>query len=344
MKKRLVLLAFVLCVPALWAADGVIEINQAAVEAGGGFPYVISEPGSYMLTGNLSVPGGDTTAIEVRADDVTLDLNGFAVGCGGLFDPDDPCDLGSGGEGVTAFFVRGENSDNASNTVVRNGTIRGMGFHGVNIDSGLVEGIQAQFNGGFGIRVGAGVVTDCLARNNGAKGIGIGKGVATTNIALSNGTDGIGVREGVRIVSGRVEGVRALENGETGISLGSGIVRGCLAESNGGFGINVTTSGTVEHSIALFNCTLFGIILVGGIVRGNASDSIFAQDSAILGNWIGTQLGLGVSSGYADNVVDGVVGFGFEDGFSEAQPIGCNLISGNLVCPEGSAAQGASGL
>ncbi len=34
------------------AADGVIEINRASVEAGGGFPYVISEPVSYNLTGN----------------------------------------------------------------------------------------------------------------------------------------------------------------------------------------------------------------------------------------------------------------------------------------------------
>ena len=258
----------------LQAADGVIEINQAAIDANGGFPYVISEPGSYILTGNLTVPDENTTAIEVRADDVTVDLNGFAIiGPVQCTAEDGSVSCAPEGTGVGVLA-----QDDSSPTVVRNGSVRGMGA------------------------------------------------------------------AGVRIVSGRVEGVRALENGETGISLGSGIVRGCLAESNGGFGINVTTSGTVEHSIALFNRTLFGIILVGGIVRGNASDSIFAQDSAILGNWIGTQLGLGVSSGYADNVVDGVVGFGFEDGFSEAQPIGCNLISGNLVCPEGSAAQGASGL
>ena len=258
----------------LQAADGVIEINQAAIDANGGFPYVISEPGSYILTGNLTVPDENTTAIEVRADDVTVDLNGFAIiGPVQCTAEDGSVSCAPEGTGVGVLA-----QDDSSPTVVRNGSVRGMGA------------------------------------------------------------------AGVRIVSGRVEGVRARENGETGISLGSGIVRGCLAESNGGFGINVTTSGTVEHSIALFNRTLFGIILVGGIVRGNASDSIFAQDSAILGNWIGTQLGLGVSSGYADNVVDGVVGFGFEDGFSEAQPIGCNLISGNLVCPEGSAAQGASGL
>ena len=45
------------------AADGVIEINQATVEANDGFPYVISEPGSYILTGHLSVLNANTTAI-----------------------------------------------------------------------------------------------------------------------------------------------------------------------------------------------------------------------------------------------------------------------------------------
>ena len=42
------------------AADGVIEINQASVKAAGGFPFVISQPGSYRLTGNLDVT--DATA------------------------------------------------------------------------------------------------------------------------------------------------------------------------------------------------------------------------------------------------------------------------------------------
>ena len=66
MKKKFVLVLFVLTLPALWAADGVIEINQAGIEADGGFPYVISEPGSYILTGNLMVPDENTTAIEIE--------------------------------------------------------------------------------------------------------------------------------------------------------------------------------------------------------------------------------------------------------------------------------------
>jgi hypothetical protein len=46
-------------------------------------PYTISEPGSYYLTGNLSV----STAIDgisVQADDVTIDLNGFELNGNGM--------------------------------------------------------------------------------------------------------------------------------------------------------------------------------------------------------------------------------------------------------------------
>ena len=201
---------------------------------------------------------------------MTLDLNGFAVGCGGP-DEDDICLLGSGGEGVTAFFVSGENSDNASNTVVRNGTILGMGFHGVNIESGLVEGIQALENGGFGILVGAGAVTDCLARSNSATGIQIGKGVATTNIAILNGSVGIWVREGV-----------AQDN----VSAGNG------------------ASGIKSDGSAL---------ILGNRVSGNSGDALNLDSDT------------GGVSGYADNVLEGVVTLG--------QAIGCNLIDGSQICP-----------
>jgi len=52
------------------AVDGVIPINQVRALAGNttpgdapGFPVTISQPGSYRLTGNLTVPDANTTAI-----------------------------------------------------------------------------------------------------------------------------------------------------------------------------------------------------------------------------------------------------------------------------------------
>jgi hypothetical protein len=84
--KSLWLLPLVLAATILssnaYAVDGVVLINQSTVMAAGGFPYLISQPGSYKLTGNLIVDAGKN-GIEISASNVFLDLNGFDIGCGG---------------------------------------------------------------------------------------------------------------------------------------------------------------------------------------------------------------------------------------------------------------------
>jgi hypothetical protein len=69
----------------LYAVDGVVLINQSQALAGNitpgdapGFPVTISQSGSYRLTGNLIIPDANTTAIQITAENVTLDLNGLA--------------------------------------------------------------------------------------------------------------------------------------------------------------------------------------------------------------------------------------------------------------------------
>ena len=95
------------------AVDGVIEINQSAAIEGGvtpgdapGFPVLLSESGSYRLTGNLVANASGQNAITVGADFVTIDLGGFAL-LGG----------GTGRDGV------GRSSSAIGRTVVRNGFI-----------------------------------------------------------------------------------------------------------------------------------------------------------------------------------------------------------------------------
>src|SRR5262249_30978241 len=45
----------------------------------GTFPIVITVPGSYRLKSNLTVPDANTSAIDVEANDVALDLNGYVI-------------------------------------------------------------------------------------------------------------------------------------------------------------------------------------------------------------------------------------------------------------------------
>ena len=97
-----------------WAVDGQVLINQSTVMSSGGFPYHITQTGSYKLSGNLVAPLNQQ-AIQIIASNVTLDLNGFNVTCN--FDANYPrvfqfsC-LGDGGYGV-----------GASDVSIRNGTV-----------------------------------------------------------------------------------------------------------------------------------------------------------------------------------------------------------------------------
>jgi len=118
--------------PAL-AVDGVIDINSAVV--GSNFPFSITQSGSYRLTGNLTVPSAKD-GIDVTADDVTIDLNGFAI-------------IGSAG-GVG----NGSSSSN-SEVTVRNGSITGMGGNGIVLgNNATVADVHAIGNGGNGIEIG----------------------------------------------------------------------------------------------------------------------------------------------------------------------------------------------
>ena len=87
MKQLLTIVTLLIAIPAcVFAIDGQVLINQAAVNAAGGFPYKITQPGSYKLSGNLvmntsaqpNFPGMDV-AILIGANNVNLDLNGFSI-------------------------------------------------------------------------------------------------------------------------------------------------------------------------------------------------------------------------------------------------------------------------
>src|SRR5262245_43423647 len=85
--QRLVWFCILVAIPiGSHAANGVVLIDQDRALAGNvtlgdapGFPVTISQSGSYRLSGNLTVTNVDTTVIQVTADAVTLDLNGFSI-------------------------------------------------------------------------------------------------------------------------------------------------------------------------------------------------------------------------------------------------------------------------
>jgi len=109
--------ALALAAAPAFASDGAIELNQARIEAAGGFPYSLSQPGSYRLTSDLVVSAANTTALRITADRVHLDLGGHSIdgpfSCG-----IENCAAGPSG-GIEAV-------GGADETTMVNGTISGF--------------------------------------------------------------------------------------------------------------------------------------------------------------------------------------------------------------------------
>jgi hypothetical protein len=174
--------------------DGVILIHHETAFAGAlpgdapGFPITIGQPGSYRLISNIVVPDANTTAIEIAASHVTLDLNGFAI-LGPTVCVGAPtvtgCDPTGAGVGVRS-------SPPATNITVRNGTVSGMGATGVAIETGRVERIHASGNGGNGIVIGQGAALYNTATRNRFFGLSTTTATVLGNVASGNSAGGLG--------------------------------------------------------------------------------------------------------------------------------------------------------
>ncbi len=149
------------------ASNGIIPINPNRLsDTSTGFLLVINEPGSYQLTGNLNVSNANTTAIEINADNVTIDLSGFSIQ-GPTHRSSHPviCTPTGNGNGVHAVLRQ--------HIVIRNGNIQGMGNFGVYLEtnSSHVDKVNLVDNGGGAIVMFGGLISNSVMKSNGGTGI-----------------------------------------------------------------------------------------------------------------------------------------------------------------------------
>jgi hypothetical protein len=226
-------LASTLASPA-FAADGRVEINQAAVTAGSGFPYQITQPGSYMLTSDLVVPDANTSAIQISASTgVTLDLNGFTVR--------GPVTCShSGDEFYDASLLTCSASGNGtgisggSGAWIRNGHVRGFGRYGIQASGSLSS---------------HSVVEDVRVEQNAQGGIYLNNGTVRRVNVARNGADGI-----FNIAAGDASSATVIEDSNIAFNKGDGIglaskVRNCRISYNGGAGLIHTNAGGQNSSV-----------------------------------------------------------------------------------------------
>jgi hypothetical protein len=209
-KTIFVVLVMTLAPFCAFGVDGTVLINQSTVMATGGFPYKITQPGSYRLSGNLTVPDANTTAIQVLTDNVTIDLNGFSivgpVVCSG-FPSVTSCSPVSTNAGFNPNA--GVAAGSFDNIAVVNGVVRGMGQFGIILNGrgSIVRNMRAMSNGFIGIAVNAGsTVSGNTATANLSDGIFAPQSTVSGNAATQNGGRGLDVQCPSSVVSNTASG------------------------------------------------------------------------------------------------------------------------------------------
>jgi len=206
----------------------------------GALPFTISQSGSYYLTGNLQGVSGQD-GITVKADNVTIDLNGFAL-------------IGVAGSGAGISL----GVPSSRNLTIRNGTIRDWSSQGINAGFSLnvlFEDLLVSGNGNDGIVAGAGLIRHVLARANAARGIAIQD-----------------------ITGGTIEDCQVIENLATGIVIYyNGIVTNNNVYHNSAWGILAVNTGNRidgNHVVANGSYGLISVVTGNIFVRNTAIGNV----------------------------------------------------------------------
>ena len=215
-------------------------------------PITLNNSGSYYLTTNLTQTSS-SSGITILANDVTIDLNGFAL---------------IGTNGITAGITRGGLF--RTNIRIRNGTVRNWA-DGVNMAGGglvRLEQLTVSSNSSDGVTAtGPAVIADCSFTENGGHGINVfgGKAIVRDCLVVDNGMDGIRVGGGTLVVGNLCNG--SFMSGSTNAAIrvtGSGnriennhiyfYESGVVVSGDQNFVFRNTTSGVgTNYSIAAGN-------------------------------------------------------------------------------------------
>jgi hypothetical protein len=236
--------------------------------------FIITQSGSYYLTGNLTGASG-LTGISITADNVTVDLNGFSL-------------VGAGNNNT------GIDSGNRTNVTLTNGTIRswqtGISSTGSKV---RVEKIRAVANSskGFALALDS-QVSDCVVEGS-TTGITTGMSCTIDNCSIAFG--GTGINAGTL---NTISNCRVRNGSATGIVTNTQcVIQKTLVVNNGGKGIDTATVAGSYHGTTIEHCQVLGnagiSVELGGscilhdsvIEPASTADGVF-MGSTLSGAWI----------------------------------------------------------
>ncbi len=252
-----------------------------SLSGSGSAVYAIFSPGSYYLTGNIVVPSNGV-GIQVSADNVTIDLNGFTISgttvgnnaANGINVPSTRRYLTVKNGIVSNFGGVCLDASNVVGGVFTDLAIRdSSGNNGIEVgNNAVVRGVRAESNNVAGILGGFGCTfTECSAIDNGGDGLAAGSYATVSNCtATDNGQDGIST-----VQRSTVSNSAASNNFSDGFEMSfGGVIKNCSASFNGA-GIRVDAGGAVlilENECS--NNTNAGILVAAGVANRVESNHI----------------------------------------------------------------------
>jgi parallel beta-helix repeat protein len=254
-----------------------IAVNSTNTPGDAGNSFIISQPGSYYLTSNLTGANGKH-GIAINSANVTLDLNGFTL-----------IGVAGSGRGITV-------PNNINNLVIKNGTITAWVGGGIVTGGGgfggTIENIHAD-NNASGITVNnAVIVRNCSATNNTFVGIEIYSIASVINCTASkNGSHGISVTSGAT-----VSNCSSTQNTSNGFNSGFGgnVFINCVASQNDASGFSISSDNHITNCHAQSN----GLDGIRAISRN------FISGNSCIGNGVDPASGAGIRVTGSDNRIE----------------------------------------
>lgn len=229
-------------------------------------PAVITEAGSYYLTGNLVMNATDQDGIIINLDGiaedhpVSMNLCGFSV-------------IGPGQGQTRGLVVIAQQLPRHIPITIQNGAVTGWGGDGIDFAIGpscnRIANVRVYNNGGNGLAAGEGaIIREVQASHNGASGIVADSGsILDGCTAAGNGKAGFNIAGIVQpncLTEAHLQGCVARLNGGSGFLLeAGGLVKDCLAFENGANGFDVRYFTPTLQSCSASSNTLSGFALDG---------------------------------------------------------------------------------
>lgn len=244
--------------------------------------FRITQPGSYYLGANTSVPTGKT-GIEIATANVTIDLGGYTI---------------FGVQG--SFGIRAQT--NPGSSTVRNGAIKGTTLGGIDLrwypydeqSQSRVENVSvSDVTDGIGIDINGGIIRNCQANTNQAGIFAIPFACVVENCTASEN-----VEYGIYARTGTIKDSTLQYNG-TGIYLYIGVIADNTIEvaDAGQVGIDATGGVYVHNNVVSDESMTAGTIGIQILADGTAGARV--RDNTI------TRVGTGIKVNTSNTLVVG---------------------------------------